>query len=557
MKQREGRRENEKHAGWKLATAAPMVRAPTRGGTAVMVSEDGAARDPDSVHGVMDQLGEKSDGEHSRALRHLGTVTGVVGMLALMTYVVPGLAAFRPWVPGEPIPVARLRFGRERLSDSAMAIATGGASAEGVTDVDESVRANLEEAEPSGWERTEAPIEPAQRSGEVRIDPSELQGLVREIEDPDGAALRAFYEALYRTARGEPGAITRVAHFGDSSIALDGITETVRQRLQQRFGDAGHGFVLVARGTLPYRHRGVRHESSGSWRLMDLTHLPLADGRYGLGGYQARSSYGGFASFATADADSPVGRAVSRFEVYYQRHRQGGRIEIRVDGGEPVFVDTRGEPTSDEIYQIAVPDGAHRFDLRTIGHGETRLYGVVLERDVPGVVYDSLGMVGARARRFLGFDEEHLRRQLELRGTHLVVIGYGGNDADDERSASDFEEDFRRVARLVRRARPEASCLLFAPLDQAQRDERGRIRTMETVPRIVAAMRAAALSEGCAFFDTWSAMGGEGAMERWFRSHPRLAFGDFRHATPAGYRVIGNMFYKALLAGFAAYLARR
>src|SRR5690606_4539513 len=139
-----------------------------------------------------------------------------------------------------------------------------------------------------------------------------------------------------------------------------------------------------------------------------------------------------------------------------------------------------------------VPDGAHRFDLRAAGRGEVRLFGVVLEREGPGVVYDSLGMVGARARRFLGFDRDHLARQLELRSTNLVVIGYGGNDADDARSEEDFEDDFRRVARLVREARPEASCLIFAPLDQAERDERGRIRTLEAVPRIVAAARRAA-----------------------------------------------------------------
>src|SRR5690606_3490738 len=116
---------------------------------------------------------------------------------------------------------------------------------------------------------------------------------------------------------------------------------------------------------------------------------------------------------------------------------------------------------------------------------------------------------------------------------------------------------FRRVARLVRQARPDASCVLFASLDQAVRDERGRIRTMPAVPMIVRATQRAARAEGCAFFDTFAAMGGEGGMERWYRANPRLAFGDFRHATPAGYRVLGNMFYKALLAGFAEYLETR
>ena len=62
-----------------------------------------------------------------------------------------------------------------------------------------------------------------------------------------------------------------------------------------------------------------------------------------------------------------------------------------------------------------------------------------------------------------------------LRDVDLVVIGYGGNDADDDRDEAQYEDDFRQVARLVRQARPEASCMLVAPLDQAERDSRGRI----------------------------------------------------------------------------------
>lgn len=503
----------------------------------------------------LDEPADADPAERRRALLHLGIVAAVFVALALVTYVIPPLHALRPWVPGEAIPIVHL-YGDEPPIASGTTIATGGAAGGSGGELDEATLANLDIEDPRVG--AVAPTDPAQRAPGVRVDPSELEGLAQEIEDESGTAMRAFYDALYRTASGESGAITRVAHFGDSSIALDGITQTVRERLQQRFGDAGHGWVLAARGSLPYRHRGVRHESSDDgWRLMDISHLPLADGHYGLGGYQARSISGGRGRFETAEEGAPVGTAVARFEVFYERHPRGGRLEVRVDGGDPTLVDTRGEVVTDEVHRVVVPDGPHRFDIRTTGRGESHLYGVVLERDGPGVVYDSLGMVGARARRFLGFDREHLARQLELRGTDLVVIGYGGNDADDDRSEADYEEDFRRVARLVREARPGASCLLFAPLDQAERDDRGRIRTMESVPRIVSAMRTAAQAEGCAFFDTFEAMGGPGGMERWFRSQPRLAFGDFRHATPAGYRVLGNMFYKALLKGFADYLERR
>lgn len=502
----------------------------------------------------MDEPAHASPLEEAAALRHLSIVALALIGCALASYLVPGMRAVRPWESGEGAPIVRLFLDEEPVSE--LAIATGGAAEEEAeSGLDETALANLEEEERAPPPPEPDPIDPSQRV--VRIDPSELEGLSQRIEDPSGA-MRAFHEQLLRTARGEARAITRVAHFGDSSIALDGITQTVRRDLQRRFGDAGHGWILASRGSLPYRHHDVRHDSSDDhWQWMDITHLPLEDGRYGLGGYQFRSVHGGTAFFQTADESSPNGRAVSRFEVFYQRHPRGGRFEIRVDGGEPAIVDTEGEPVSDEVYRIAVPDGPHRFDLRTIGHGQSRLYGVVLERDGPGVVYDSLGMVGARASRFLGFERDHLRRQLELRGTHLVVIGYGGNDADDDRTQAQFENDFRRVARLVREAAPGVSCLLFAPLDQAERDERGHIRTLPQVPRIVEAMRSAARAEGCAFYDTFAAMGGEGGMARWHRSRPRLAFGDLRHATPAGYRVLGNMFYKALLADFADHLARR
>jgi lysophospholipase L1-like esterase len=488
------------------------------------------------------------EAEVQRALRQLAIAGGVVLGLAILPYTMPRFERLRPWEPGEGVPIARLF---EAPGEPPITVASGEPTPETSPQVavDPSILAAAEEPE------TATPEVPPHTG--VVIDPEEYAGLPREIEDTHGA-MRAFYASLHRTAVGEP-VITHVEHFGDSTIALDGITMTVRERLQQRFGDAGHGFVLGARGHMPYRHHQVRHESDPSWRISDITHLSLSDGRYGLGGALARSSGGAETHFETADEDSPVGRAVSRFEVLYQRHAHGGRLTYRIDDGEPTELDTRAADgqTSDDVLRVDVPEGEHRLTIRSAGHGESRLYGVVLEHGDHGVVYDSLGMVGARAARMLGFDPAHLRGQLAARDASLVVIAFGGNDADDERDLAEFTEIFRNVAHLVREARPEASCLLMAPLDQAERDERGTVRTLGPVPRIVEAMRAAADAEGCAFFDTWSAMGGEGSMGRWYRSSPRLSSSDFRHATPAGYRVIGETFYRALLAGFARYEGER
>ncbi|MBN8612151.1 MAG: hypothetical protein J0L92_16270 [Deltaproteobacteria bacterium] len=491
----------------------------------------------------MDAPARVDDATHGRGLRALGIAAGAILLAAALSYV-PGLDRYRPWAWGEPVPVVRLYAPTET---EAVVVASG--------DPDEhAIETAL--ADPV-IPPTPATPEVTPEGPRVRIDPSELEGIAREIEDASGHAMDAFYAQLERTALHEDEAITRIAHFGDSTIALDGITMTTRESLQLRFGDSGHGFVLAARGLLPYRHFQVRHETGGNWRMFDLTHMGLSDGRYGLGGVQVRSASGASAWFATDDDDETrVGHSVSSFQILHQRHPRGGELEYRVDEGEWQTLDTESATVEDGAHRIDVPEGEHRLSIRTAGHGETRLYGVVLERGGPGVVYDSLGIVGARASRMLGFDPAHLRTQLAQRETNLVVIAFGGNDADDNRDEEDFFETFRQVAHLVREARPEASCLLFAPLDQAERDARGRVVTLGPVPRIVSAARRAAEAEGCAFFDTWTAMGGEGAMGRWFRRSPRLSSGDFRHATPAGYRVIGNMFYRAILSGFADYLAR-
>jgi len=95
----------------------------------------------------------------------------------------------------------------------------------------------------------------------------------------------------------------------------------------------------------------------------------------------------------------------------------------------------------------------------------------------------------------------------------------------------------------------------MAPLDQGTK-VRGRVVTISNVPMMVSVQEEVAAEEGCAFFNTFEAMGGEGAMGRWYRSKPKLASSDLRHATPRGYRAIGNLFYKALMSGFDGYLKK-
>jgi hypothetical protein len=94
--------------------------------------------------------------------------------------------------------------------------------------------------------------------------------------------------------------------------------------------------------------------------------------------------------------------------------------------------------------------------LKTLGGGEVRLFGAVLERDGPGVVYDSLGVDGTRVKLLSRFDPLHWTEQLKARQVDLVVLHYGTNEGEaaDLGTPSYFvlerEHEVRHVPRFGR-----------------------------------------------------------------------------------------------------------
>ena len=480
------------------------------------------------------------------ALRHLAITSLTIVALMVATYSLPIFKRFRPWIPGEAVPLARLFNHYDDSILPAFAEANALAAPESGNGLQKSAASDSK----NGTQRAELPAK-------GRVAPEELDGLTQRIEDPSGVALDSFYAALLRTARAEPKAITRVAHFGDSAVAADSVTYTMRRQLQKRFGDAGHGFVLIAPGDMHYYHLDIAHRASDSWELFQLVLGSLGTNWYGYGGVQYRGADGASARFATVGRGE-VGKQVARYEVFYQRYPGGGPLILKLDNERPQTVNTRSKVQEDAWVVVQTSDGSHGLSVRATGSDPVRLYGVALERDVPGVVYDSLGMVGGRAERFLSLDREHIQRQISHRNPALVILAYGGNEADNSwLDIARYEEKLRLVLNHIRVPGENRACLLMAPLDQGERDGRGEIRTIPKLPEIVEAQRRVALSEGCAFYDTFSAMGGKGSMLRWYRKRPRLAMSDFRHATTIGYEVIGEMFYKALLNGYADYIQRQ
>ncbi|TPV94239.1 MAG: hypothetical protein B7733_16155 [Myxococcales bacterium FL481] len=493
------------------------------------------------------QLGEIVEAAPPR-LSTLGNVGGALAVLTLCvvaTYLVPALEFARPWNAADPLPFWNLT-GRYVESDQ-----LGQAGTE-VAALDALTRDALDAASQEHVARPTPGV--ASTIGPYTPHPDDAKEVTQSLELFGDDRLDSFFASLARSEAGQPGAITRVVHWGDSAIGVDGITSAIRHRMQQRFGDAGHGFHLMAPPNTSYRHQGVKFKHNDRWGKCFIIRKCRRDGHYGLGGVTFRSLGGAESSFAPAPKRS-LGK-VSRFEVWYAAHPGGGKLRLRVDRGDKVVLDTHADQLEDRWHAIDVEDGMHQLSVRAAGSGRVRVYGVTMERDVPGVVWDGLALVGAFTNRMTQFDADHLRAQLEHRRPQLAVLTFGGNDmVRSSMKMSQYADEFRQVIRHVRTARPEMACVVMSPLDHGKRQGR-RIITMPVVPKMIEAQRQVAKEEGCGFFDTFSAMGGDGSAGRWHKKRPRLVSGDLSHVTFKGQLVLGELFYRALMQAYVEYRRR-
>ncbi len=392
--------------------------------------------------------------------------------------------------------------------------------------------------------RSEDPV--ADEQARLRPDTTPEKADTPKLVDEKGD-LQRFYAALHATERRDEGAVTRILHYGDSPTTADLITADVRALFQKEFGDAGHGFVLLAKPWAWYGHRGVTVNGSG-WKIEPANTAELRDGQFGLGAVSFRGGPGASSKISLKDAGH------TKIEVAWLSQPEGGTFMVAADGQTVGTVDTASPLVRPGFQTFTVSEGFKEVAIGQVT-GRVRLYGVRLMKDTAGVEYSSMGVNGAAITilaRNVG--EEHWGEQLRHVKPDLVVINYGTNESVYAGYVDTaFERELVRAVKRVRKAAPEAAILIMSPMDRGQRMPSGEIETVAPMNRLVALEQRVAAEHGCAFFNTFEAMGGPGTMGRWYLTEPRMVGADLIHPMPAGAKIVGNLLYKSLQDGYRRY----
>lgn len=356
-------------------------------------------------------------------------------------------------------------------------------------------------------------------------------------------AMDAFYRAVKASKANQLGRAVRVSWYGDSIIATDAIPARLRARLQDELGDGGPGFVYVVSPHRFCAHEAVARTHAGEWRTHAISTLPAADGLYGVGGSSAET-YSGTATIKLLDGTA------TKLEVYYVAQPRGGTVTVTADGQAIVTAETAAE-TKRAGHAAGTTAGSQKFAITT--KGKVRLYGVAIE-NARGAVVDNFGIVSVHAKNFAARDAADFAADLAHRSADLLIVMIGANEAHwlsrGERAMKTYQAQFEAALAPLRAGRPDGSCLVISPLDQAEAKD-GAYPSRPVMPHLIEAQRRAAQAAGCAFFSTYDWMGGKGSAAKWFKRG--MVGSDFTHLSKKGANKLSDGIFETLLQGYQRY----
>ena len=369
-------------------------------------------------------------------------------------------------------------------------------------------------------------------------------------EGCEKSALEPFFATLDAIARGDADARADVVVLGNSLIASDHVTDVVRARLTEAFGDAGRGFLLPERLVKGVGRRVRTGEGSDGW----LRHSFAQDPPFPE---HVRFGFSGAVYEASVDGERSTFRADGANSARLFWLDTGAPLTLEVDGKAWLQVPAAaaGVVATQEArdVEIRLPPLAKQVKL-VAGKG-ARVFGLALERDHRGVIVDTIGVPAASTKLYTeSVDPALFVAQLKARAPTLNVVMLGGNETRalswGTLDVATFGARLSVLLDNLAAAAPEASCLVVTPIDAGKTTAADdTLVTRPEINSIIAVQKQVAAAKGCAFFDLFEAMGGAGSLQR--MREAQLVSDDLVHPTARGGDVLGQLFADAVLSAWS------
>lgn len=416
------------------------------------------------------------------------------------------------------------------------------------------------------------------------------------------SALDGFFKELHGLYSTDSGKV-RITQIGDSHTQVGIFQGIARKNLQYIFGNAGLGFTFPHRLASSNGISELRYTSSIPWESKRNIFATDKD-VVGLSGFSLQTTESDFAiklelneeayafnkvrvfspspMFRVAKANRDIelnnhsienkvhtikpGEALSIIARKYGVNvtsikkanklksdaiRAGAKLTIPVKSIKPEPIDRSAfeflaflDEENSSVYTF--PDYKNTiWLLPNEGVNSFALNGLALERDTPGLLYDGIGVNGARLidynKTILFFD------QLAELSPNLVVISLGTNEAFDELEKEAYLEDLDEFIGKVRERMPEVSILITTPPPSLIKRNVPNGLVEEYAREVV----RLAGEYNVAVWDLYRVLGGNEKIKENYANG--LVARDYIHYTKKGYELSGAFFSEALLEAFYHY----
>ena len=372
----------------------------------------------------------------------------------------------------------------------------------------------------------------------------------------DSTAMERFFDKMDSVVFLGQGNVN-IMHIGGSHVQAGVFTQQFRDDLLSIGDDLMGGqyfvFPFTAGGTNNPSHFMV--SSTGSWTYCRNAVRKETDKRMGLAG----------AAITTTDPNATVS-IVSRSrrpteltpEFSFNKVTLIGFSET--DNVMPVvsYDDTTRQGQYDDYqstYTYLLPALTDsiciRFDTMP---GEFTLTGVLLENGASGISVHGVGVNGASVPSYLRCDD--FERDLQLIKPDLIIFGIGINDAaEKDFEKRTFMKNYDDLIQIIQRVNPDCALLFVTNNDSYKRVRVKKKRRYEVNPNgkiVEDAFMEMGRQYNAAVWDQFDIMGGLRSMSDWEKAG--LAQKDKVHFTNAGYQLIGDLLYNALITSYLEHV---
>ncbi|MCQ2607624.1 MAG: GDSL-type esterase/lipase family protein [Bacteroidales bacterium] len=380
------------------------------------------------------------------------------------------------------------------------------------------------------------------------------------IQIPNGKSenLNLFYNKLLQTLQTNQGQIS-ILHIGGSHIQADMMSHQIRSHFDSLFPEthASRGLIFpfeTAKTNNPYNYK-VTHK--GTWTASRNVR-------------ESRIATLGLTGIAVTSADS-LPEITINLNPDEEQHRwfctklsvlgytDSKLVEPKLLANDTIYSAKYDSTLSTYIFQLDKPTELFTLQIQqndTIRHNFT-INGFYVENNDCGIVYNAVGVNGASVPSYLSC--ENFERDLHLIKPDLMIFAIGINDAVPENfSDSTFISNYDSLLTKIQRVAPNCA-FIFVTNNDSYRKIKGKKSSYYSVNRnglrVERDFYELAQKHNGAVWDMFAIMGGLQSMPQW--EAMGLAQKDKVHFTKKGYKLLGDMFYSALIRSYNKTMLER